>query len=84
VNHLEFHQLPDDALIRLYLLFAWGLIPFSASTLWRKCRSGAFPPPVRVSAGITAWRVGDIRQWLKDPQRFRAAGLSAKQLGVKS
>lgn len=84
MNHLEFHQLPDDALIRLCLLVAWGLIPFSTSTLWRKCRQGEFPPPVRVSAGVTAWRVGQIRIWLKDPACFRADGLGGKPLGSKS
>ncbi len=84
VNQLDFHQLPDDALIRLYLLTAWGLIPFSASTLWRKCRRGEFPPPVRVSAGVTAWRVGQIRLWLKDPERFRLNGLSEKAVGDRA
>jgi prophage regulatory protein len=71
MNHQNFHQLPDDALIRLCLLLSWGLIPFSTSTLWRKCRTGDFPPPVRVSSGVTAWRVGDVRRWLKDPARYQ-------------
>lgn len=73
MNQSDFNRLPDEALIRLCLLISWGLIPFSPSTLWRHCRSGAFPPPVRVSAGVTAWRVGDIRQWLRDPDGFKAA-----------
>jgi prophage regulatory protein len=73
VEHPEFNRLPDQALIRLFTLMAWRLVPFSPSTLWRKCHRGEFPPPVRVSAGITAWRVGDIRQWLRDPERFKAA-----------
>jgi prophage regulatory protein len=65
-----FDELPDDAFIRLPRLIAWGLIPFSASTLWRKCRSGQFPQPLRVSSQVTAWRVGDIREWLKNPGEF--------------
>lgn len=69
----SFHHLPDDALIRQVILIAWGLVPFSASTLWRKVRRGEFPPPVKVSSGITAWRVGHVRQWLKDPRQFRNA-----------
>lgn len=67
----SFHRLPDDALIRLVMLMAWGLVPFSTSTLWRKVRQGEFPPPIKVSSGITAWRVGHIRQWLKDPCQFQ-------------
>jgi len=67
-----FDALPDDAFIRLSLLIAWGLIPFSTSTLWRKCRSGQFPQPLKVSSQVTAWRVGDIREWLRNPGDFIA------------
>ncbi len=65
-----FSALPDDALIRLYAMMAWGLVPFSSSTLWRKCRTGEFPAPLKVSNQITAWRVGDVRRWLKSPADF--------------
>ena len=78
-----FEQLPDNAYIRLRQLVG-TVLPFSSATVWRFCRTGAFPPPVRLSAGITAWRVGDIRQWLKDPARFRAAGLTTGQSRTKS
>lgn len=71
MNQLEFERLPDEALIRLCQLMAWGLVPFSASTLWRKCRSGEFPAPVHVSKQVTAWRVGAIRTWLRDPANYR-------------
>lgn len=37
---------------------------FSATTLWRKCKSGEFPKPVRLSANVTAWRVEDVRAWI--------------------
>jgi predicted DNA-binding transcriptional regulator AlpA len=39
-------------------------LPFSASTLWRKVRNGDFPAPVKLSAGITAWRLSDVNEWL--------------------
>ena len=68
----SFDALPDDALMRLSLLFAWGLIPFSPSTLWRRVRASTFPRPIRLSPQVTAWRVGDIRAWLKDPEGFIA------------
>jgi prophage regulatory protein len=41
-----------------------GLIPFSATTLWRKVNSKEFPAPVKLSDNVTAWRVEDVRQWL--------------------
>ncbi len=72
MNHQDFNRLPDDALIRLDLLRSWGLLPFSTSTLWRKCRSGNFPSPVKVSPNVTAWRAGDVRAWLKEPAKYRS------------
>jgi len=41
------------------------LLPFSPSTLWRMVRAGAFPAPVKLSQGVTAWRVEDVRAWLE-------------------
>ncbi len=40
------------------------VVPFSSATLWRKCKAGQFPKPVRLSERVTAWKVGDIRQFL--------------------
>ena len=57
--------------IRLRLITVWRLVPFSTSTLWRKNRRGEFPAPVKVSMSITAWRVGQMRQWPIDPARFQ-------------
>lgn len=67
---IAFEHLPDGAYIRLRQLVG-TVLPFSSATLWRKCRRGEFPPPVRVSAGVTAWRVGQIRLWLEDPAQFQ-------------
>jgi prophage regulatory protein len=75
----SFDALPDDAFIRLSLLIAWSLIPFSASTLWRRVRSSTFPKPMRISSQVTAWRVGDIRAWLKDPEGFIADDCEAQK-----
>lgn len=69
----NFDSLPDEALVRLSLLLALGLLPFSASTLWRKVRSQDVPAPIKASANVTAWRVGDIRAWLKDPAHFTSS-----------
>jgi prophage regulatory protein len=40
-------------------------LPFSAPTLWRKVKAGTFPRPIKLSARVTAWRVCDIREWMK-------------------
>ena len=68
MNRLEppstFDDLPDLALIQIRPLINYGVLPYSATTIWRKCRIGEFPAPIKISAGITAWRVGDIREYL--------------------
>lgn len=62
----KFDDLPDMAMIQIRPLVNYEVLPYSATTIWRKCRSGQFPSPIKVSAGITAWRVGDIRAYLED------------------
>lgn len=41
------------------------LIPWSAATLHRKVAAGAFPRPVALSEGCTAWRNDDLRPWIE-------------------
>jgi prophage regulatory protein len=66
VPSTHFDDLPDVALIQVRPLVDYGVLPYSATTIWRKCRNGEFPLPIKVSAGITAWRVGDIRKYLTE------------------
>lgn len=62
MNH--FDSLPDAALIRQRQLLI-GILPFSGATLWRRVKSGDFPQPIKLNEGnVTAWRVGDVREWL--------------------
>ena len=39
-------------------------VPISKSTLWRRVLAGTFPAPVKLSPGVTVWRVEDIRRWI--------------------
>ena len=41
------------------------IIPFSPATLWRKVKAGQFPRPVKLSERVTAWAVGDVREWME-------------------
>lgn len=36
------------------------------STIWYWCTKNRFPSPVRLSKGITRWRVSDIIAWEKE------------------
>lgn len=40
------------------------LVPVSKSTLWRRVRAKTFPAPVKLSPGVTAWRVEEVRRWI--------------------
>ena len=42
-----------------------AIVPFSSATLWRSVKAGKFPPPVKLSDRVTAWRVEDVRAWMK-------------------
>ncbi len=70
---VDFKNLPDEALVRLAWLIAVGILPFSAATLWRHIAAKKFPPGIKISAGCTAWRVGDVRAWLADPSGYHAS-----------
>lgn len=67
-------SLPDSAYIRQAQLVQnpknpemAGPVPFSVPTLWRKVAAGTFPKPVKLSARVTAWQVGEVRSWLANP-----------------
>jgi predicted DNA-binding transcriptional regulator AlpA len=72
-------SLSDDSLLRLKTLTEERLVPFSGATVWRKCKEGSFPKPVKISEQITAWRLGDIRAWGQDPAGYRVSKLGAKK-----
>lgn len=61
VSH--FDKLPDAALIAINALAA--IMGKGVSTAWRNVRNDPdFPNPIRLSAGCTRFRVGDIRHYL--------------------
>lgn len=71
INQSVFDALPDSAFIRESQLVqspkrpeSTAPLPFSAPTLWRKVKAGTFPKPHRLSERVTAWKVGDVREWI--------------------
>ena len=45
------------------------VIPVSRTTWWNGVKSGKFPAPVKLGPGITAWRVEDIREYIKNQEK---------------
>ncbi|HAU0837702.1 TPA: helix-turn-helix transcriptional regulator [Legionella pneumophila] len=41
------------------------IIPVSKSTWWDGVKSGRFPKPIKLSPGITVWKVDDIRKLIE-------------------
>lgn len=41
------------------------IIPVSRTTWWRGVKEGRFPAGVKLSGGITVWKVEDIREYLQ-------------------
>lgn len=71
IHHSNFDALADCAFIRMAQLVQSpkrperaALLPFSAPTLWRKVKAGTFPKPIKLSEGVTCWRVCDVRAWM--------------------
>lgn len=59
----NFDKLPDAALIAIRALAA--VMGKGVSTVWRDVRNDPdFPKPIRLSAGCTRFKVGDIRTYL--------------------
>ena len=68
----NFDDLPDSAMARQSQLIRDpkhptrpSPLPFSAATLWRKVRAQSFPAPTKLGDAITAWKVSDVRAWLR-------------------
>ena len=57
-------DLPATGYVRQSQLIP-AIVPFSSATLWRSVKAGTFPAPVKLSDRVTAWRVEDIRVWMK-------------------
>lgn len=71
ITRSVFDALPDGAYVREAQLVQSpkrpdvpAPLPFSPPTLWRKVKAGTFPKPVKLSERVTAWRVGDVREWI--------------------
>lgn len=64
------NELPKTGYVREFELVnkhgKRGILPFSAPTLWRMVKRGAFPAPVKISSRVTAWSVESVRAWMDE------------------
>jgi len=60
---VDFDGLPNDAFVDKYQVCK--LLSCSVATVWRWCKDGRLPKPVKFGARLTRWRVGDLRELLQ-------------------
>ena len=90
-----FENLPDSAFIREKQIIGAAhkshgevlagrppLVPVSRSTWRRMVKTGQAPAPIKLHTGITAWRVGDLREWLA-AQGATSKAIQSKTHGVR-
>lgn len=58
----NFEHAPDSGYVRLPVVCA--LFSVSPATVWRWARRGRIPSPRKLSEGVSAWNVGELRQVL--------------------
>lgn len=63
MNDKALKDLPATGFIRENQLVP-HLIPVSPATLRRMVQAGEFPPPVKLSHRVMAWRVEEVREWM--------------------
>lgn len=62
--------LPETGFVRLSTILK--IYPVGRSTWWAGCKSGKYPPGVKIGPNTTAWRVEDIRNLLDSVTRGEA------------
>lgn len=55
-------MLPETGFVRQTQVLM--VVPVSKSTLWRRVRAKTFPAPLKLSPGVTVWRVEQLREWI--------------------
>lgn len=70
-NLIDFDSLPNDSFIRAADLQRLGITPFSSSTRYRLINAKKFPRPINVAPNIKPFKIGDIREWQRDPNGYQ-------------
>ena len=73
------HNLPEFGFLRLPAIIGNSkvtppipaIIPVGPTTWWNGVKSGRFPKSVKLSPGITVWRVEDIRNLVENPNSWK-------------
>lgn len=64
-------EINQSSILRLKLVRA--MTGLSRSTIWRLCRRGEFPQPLKLTARLIGWRAAEVQRWLDSRERGRPA-----------
>ena len=67
----ESNELPRAGFVRLSQILRH--IPVSRSSWWAGVKIGRYPPPIKLSPGVTAWRAQDIHDLIAELSNREAA-----------
>jgi prophage regulatory protein len=62
-------NLPPEALLRLPEVIA--LVGLCRASIYARAAKRSFPPPIKLTAHASGWRLGDVRKWLADPTGWK-------------
>lgn len=69
-------EIDSSSILRLKAVRA--LTGLSRSTIWRLCRRGEFPQPLKLTARLIGWRAAEVQRWLDSRERRCPALIEAK------
>ena len=51
-----------------------GLIGVSDKTIWQWVKKGQFPAPIKLSDGVTVWRMSEVLKWINSQATTTTVG----------
>lgn len=51
-----------------------GLIGVSDKTIWQWVKKGQFPAPLKLSDGVTVWRMSEVLKWINSQATTTTVG----------
>lgn len=58
--------MPEELLPRRRVM---AVTSMSGATLWRRCKDGSFPLPIKIGPNRVAWRQSDVQGWIDGLRR---------------
>lgn len=61
-----------------------ALTSLSGPTIWRRCKEGSFPLPIKISTKRVAWRRSDVDGWINGLSRTDGSLVASSDTAPKA